>query len=155
MDAFKELLPYVLTFIATISTGALAYKGSRKSGEEDALTKAAGLHSDYAERMEKRVIALEEKGEKAALKQFATDAELRATNKRLDDVVEENEKYRDLISQVIIWITELLEWETKGRKPPAPMVTLSMVLSYLTSAIDRHQKDRESGQGYNQEGTTS
>lgn len=138
-EMIREFLPYSLTFIAAMAASILAYKGSRKTGKDDALTNAANLHSNYADRMEKRVLALEEKEAKSAKLQEATDKELRATNRRLDDVVEENEKYRELISQVILWITELLEWETQGRRIPAPAVSLSMILNHLTSAIDQQR----------------
>lgn len=140
----KEMFPYLLTFITAIAASVLAYRGSRQTGKDDALTNAANLHSNYADRMEKRVLALEAKEVESVRAQEKTDRELRATNRRLDAMVEENKKYRELISQVILWITELLEWEAQGRKLPAPAVTLSMILSRLTSAIDQ-QREKHAG----------
>lgn len=130
----------VLAAVATILCGYLAYRGSRGTDATDRLSKAAGLYSDYADKMEERVTAVEHKNVELEANQKVMDFRLGESEKQASKYKREARSYRKLITEVIQWITELLDWETRGYVGPAPHFTLTMVLSHLTNAI----KDRES-----------
>lgn len=133
---------YILPILGVLSTaigGYLAYRGTRTTDKTDRLTKAAGLYSDYAEKMEERANKLEADVEE--LRQSQTD-----TTARLNDLEKENESYKTLISEVIKWITELLDWETRGYPDPAPRMTLTMILAHLTSALDQQARTKRTSQ---------
>lgn len=124
----------LLTTVATaLLSGYFAYRGTRTTDKTDRLSQAAGLYSDYADKQEKRAEKLEVAVKELQANQREAAKQQVKTEQRLSDLEDENEEYKTLISEVIRWITELLDWEAHGYPEPAPRMTLTMILSHLTS----------------------
>lgn len=129
-----EIFSALIAALATIFGGYFAYRGIKKTADADLLSRAAGLYSDYADKMESRVTTLEEK-------QAETNERLEISEKYASKYKDDAKAYRKLITEVIQWITEIIDWEARGYKDPAPHVTLAMILTHLTRSI----KDRTEG----------
>ena len=140
-----DFIAPIIAGIATIIAGYLAYRGTSGNDKTDRLAKAAGLYSDYAEKMEQRVKDVED-----------ANKALRDDQKKLSDRLDKSEEetrlykeeandYRQLITEVIEWITELLNWEARGYPEPKPHITLSTILSHLTRAMKKSYDSRIGG----------
>ena len=132
--------------VATLVTGWFAFRGSRRTDKTDSLSRAAGLYSDYADKQEERAEKLEAGMEEMRRTHRESEERQRETNERmnarLNDLEDENAQYKTLLSEVVRWITELLDWETRGYPDPPPRMTLAMVLAHLTNALDQSARSK-------------
>ena len=137
-----------LALIGVILSAVLAYKGSKDSDSTDRLSKAAGLYSDYADKMERRVTAVEEHNLRLQKEQEELSGRLDRSEEEAEQYKKEAGDYKNLILEVIQWITELVDWELREYSNPQPRITLSMLLNHLTTFMkDRnydpsHKRDR-------------
>lgn len=131
-----EIASVAFGALATVVGAFLAYRGTKTTDSTDKLTKAAGLYSDYADRMEKRVTALE-------VQDVDTKRRLGISEDESAKYREEAKKYRKLVVEVIQWITELLDWEARDRKEPLPHFTLAMILAHLTRSVKDELPDSD------------
>lgn len=131
-----EIVSVALGAIATVIGALLAYRGTKTTDSTDKLTKAAGLYSDYADKMEKRVTALE-------VQDVDTKRRLGISEDESAKYREEAKKYRKLVVEVIQWITELLDWEARNRQDPPPHFTLAMILAHLTRSVKDELPDSD------------
>lgn len=134
-----EIISAIVAALATIIGGYLAYKGVKKTTDADLLTRAAGLYSDYADEMGDRVANLEQKN-------IETDARLKISEKEAARYEGDAQAYRKLITEVIQWITEIIDWEARGDKDPAPSFTLAMILTHLTRSMKERTSSVEGGE---------
>lgn len=134
-----DIISPVVAALATIIGGYLAYKGVKKTADADLLSRAAGLYSDYADKMEERVTKLEQKN-------IETDARLKISEKEAARYKGDAQAYRKLITEVIQWITEIIDWEARDYKDPAPRFTLAMILTHLTQSIKERTPGAEDGE---------
>jgi len=141
MSDFLDWIAPVLSFVAVIGAALLAYKGSKDTDSTDRLSKAAGLYSDYADKMEKRVAAVEKKNEELETNQDEMNDRLERSEKDAEIYKKEAGDYRQLILEVIQWITELIDWELREYAGPQPRVTLNMVLTHLTNFMKSRNFD--------------
>lgn len=142
----SSYIPALLGFLATVIAAIYAYKGVRASNSTDKLAKAADLYGEYADRMEKRVEKLEANAEE--LKR--ANEELKRGQALMDEKFKESEKeslrykndaktYREVISEVIRRIKDLIEWEIGGYSDPKPSHSLEWILDRLQTALNREE----------------
>lgn len=134
-----EIISAIVAALATIIGGYLAYKGVKKTADADLLSRAAGLYSDYADKMDERVTKLEQKN-------IETDARLKISEKEAARYKGDAQAYRKIITEVIQWITEILDWEARGYQDPAPHFTLAMILTHLTRSMKERTPSAEDGE---------
>lgn len=134
-----EIISTIVAALATVIGGYFAYRGVKKTADADLLSRAAGLYSDYADKMDARVTKLEQKV-------IETDARLKTSEKEAEQYKSDAQAYRNLITEVIQWITELIDWETRGYKDPAPHFTLAMILAHLTRSMKERIPSEEDGE---------
>lgn len=127
-----DFIAPVLAFVSAIAASIFAYRGSKDTDSTDRLSKAAGLYSDYADKMEKRVTDIETKYKEIQAEQVEMGKRLSVSEEQAEAYKKEAEDYKKLILEVIQWITELIDWEVREYASPAPRVTLNMVLTHLT-----------------------
>lgn len=141
MSNVVDWIAPALAFISAAVASILAYKGSKDTDSTDRLSKAAGLYSDYADRMEQRVTAVEQKNQELQADQDAMNTRLENSEKEAETYKKEAGDYKKLILEVIQWITELLDWELRDYSNPTPRVTLHMVLAHLTNFMSSKDFD--------------
>lgn len=138
-----DLISPILSAVAVLIAAVFSYKGIKDTDSTDKLARAAGLYSDYADKMENRVTAVETKNVELTAGQKEIVDRLEISEKEAERYKTEAQSYRKLIVEVIQWITELLDWEVRDFKEPAPKTTLSMVLSHLTYFIQSKTADSQ------------
>lgn len=134
-----EIVSAIVAALATIIGGYFAYRGVKKTADADLLSRAAGLYSDYADKMDDRVTKLERKN-------IETDARLKTSEEEAARYKGDAQAYRKLITEVIQWITELIDWEARGYKDPTPHFTLAMILTHLTRSMKERTLSAEDGE---------
>lgn len=138
-----DFISPILSALAVIIAAVFAYKGTKDTDSTDKLARAAGLYSNYADKMEQRVTAVEAKNVDLTTGQKEIVSRLEASEKEAERYKIEAQSYRKLIVEVIQWITELLDWEAREFNAPAPKTTLSMILSHLTYFIQSKTAESE------------
>lgn len=144
-----DLVAPGLTFLGVVVAGIFAYRGTKTTDQTDQLSKAAGLYSDYADKMENRVTTLEQKLEEQETVQAELSKRQQKSEKEAETYKAESTAYRSLILEVIQWVTEILDWEARQYEAPAPHMTLRMVLARLTSFVkDQQSRDSKTYSNY-------
>lgn len=127
-----DLIGPAVSILVVVAAGIFSLKGTRTTDSTDRLSKAAGLYSDYADKMEKRLTAVEEKNKELQADQVAMNKRQEKSEKLAELYRREAGDYKRLVLEVIQWITELIDWELRDYKGTAPRTTLNMVLAHLT-----------------------
>lgn len=142
-----DLIGPAVAVLVAVAAGIFSLKGTRTTDSTDRLSKAAGLYSDYADKMEKRLTAVEEKNKELQADQVAMSKRQAKSEEEAELYRKEAGDYKRLVLEVIQWITELIDWELRDFKGAAPRTTLHMVLSHLTDFMkskDFDTPERES-----------
>lgn len=133
------LIPVLSGAMAVIGTIGAAFIASRVTSrgqdntareaaekrEDDALNSAAKWWQEALAQTERRLGAeidtLKESSDRQGVE--------------LETLRTQNIAYRNVIAEVITWLTDRMEWEGRGSPPPPPGVTIGMILAHLATAL--------------------
>lgn len=120
-----------LSALVGLLTWFTTSRTSKRQHRVDALARASDLYRDMSAsdraRMEFLAKRLDDHG-----------AKLEALDVRNAELVEENRRFRIIISDLLRWLNELVVWEANGCKPPPPYTANELVsrINNLTEGLD-------------------
>lgn len=117
-----------LSAVVGLLTWYTTARTSKRQHRVDALARASDLYKDMSAsdraRMEFLAKRLDDQG-----------ARLEALEDRNNELVEENRRFRVIVSDLLRWLNELVVWEANGAKPPPPY-TVSELVTRINNLVD-------------------